>query len=71
MLVLSARADRKGNVKSFDVVRAEEGRVQDVAAGLPTGEYKALDGSRVLDFTTGYRTVQDVTVGDSTVTIEA
>lgn len=71
MLVLSAVANRKGNVTRFDVVRAEDGTVKEVAAGLPPGEYKALDGSNVLDFSTGYRTVQDIEVNGKVVTIEA
>jgi hypothetical protein len=70
MLVLSAVL-KGGKVKRFDVVRAEEGSYLDAAEGLPAGEYKVLDGARVLDLTTGYRTVQDIEVDGKSTSIPA
>jgi hypothetical protein len=73
MLILSAVADRKtGNVKRFDVVRADDtDYIVEAAEGLPEGAYKALTGDRVVDFSTGYRTVQDIEVDGKSTTIPA
>jgi hypothetical protein len=69
-LVLRA-VERKGVLQRFDVVRADNGHVEDLVAGLETGSYKVLsDANRVVDVSTSYRTVQDITYDGETTTRE-
>lgn len=69
-LVLRA-VEKKGVLKSFEVVRAENGTVEDSVLGLESGSYKVLsDSNRVVDVTTDYRTVQDITYEGETTTRE-
>lgn len=67
MLVLKARTARSGEVKAFDVVRAEEGVHAAVLGGLPEGDYKVMDGTSVEDVAVSYRTVLDLHYGDGTI----
>lgn len=59
-LVLSPKNNRKGEVKSFTVVRAEEGDLNSILEDIKEGEYKVLDGTKVTHAKVSYRTVQDI-----------
>lgn len=60
-LVLSAKTGRDGLVKRFDVVRAENAKIeQGLLDDIEAGEYKVMDGSHVEDVKVSYRVVQDI-----------
>jgi hypothetical protein len=59
-LVLVEKVNRHGEVKGFDVVRAEQASPVESLDALPEGDYTTLSGGRVQKFSVSYRTVQDV-----------
>lgn len=71
MALVLRQVDTRKGLGRFDIVVAENGNVRDLVTGLEEGEYKVLtDANSVVDVTTGYRVVQDITYNGSTDTVE-
>jgi len=60
-LVLSAKQDKSGSIKRFDVVRAQDGDLSEVLDAIPAGDYHVLgEDNKVTKHRVSYRIVQDI-----------